>query len=102
MLLVSYGMHTGALSTPVEISGNTLGHVEGLSILDIDRLEGLGGTVDRAQETLEVEEGAVPQGVRLHVMGYPAVGALTDLRDDLAIDRVLDGLGYSENCSYNN
>jgi len=76
--------------------------MEGLSILDIDRLEGLGGTVDSAEETLEVEEGAVPQGVRLHVMGHPAVGAFTDLRDDLAVDRVLDGLGYRQNCSYNN
>jgi len=102
VLLVSDGMHTVALSSPVEISGNTLTNMEGLSILDIDRFEGLGWSVDSTEEALEVKEGPVSQGVRLHVMGHPAVGAFTDLSHDLAVDRVLDGLGNSENCSYNN
>jgi hypothetical protein len=95
-------MHTVALSSPVEISGNSVSYMEGLCILDIDRLEGLGWSVDGTEEALEVEEGAVSQGVGLDVVGDPAMGALSDLRDNLAVDWVLDGLGYSEYCSYNN
>ena len=102
MLLVSNGMDTVALSSPVEICGNSFSNMEGLSILDIDRLEGFSRSVDGAEQALEIEEGAVSQGVGLNVVGNPAVSALSDLRDNLAIDWVLDGLGYSENCAYNN
>ena len=102
MLLVSDGMDAVALSSPVEISGDTLGNMEGLSILDINRLEGLCGSVDGAEQSLEIEIGAVSEGIGLDVMGDPAVGALSDLRDNIGIDWVLDGLGYSENCANNN
>ncbi len=102
MLLVPNWMDTVALSSPVKISGNTFSNMEGLSILDIDRLEGFSRSVDGAEQALEIEEGAVSQGVGLHVVGDPPVSALSDLGDDLAIDWVLDGLGYSENCAYNN
>jgi hypothetical protein len=102
VLLVSDGVDAVALSSPVEISGDTLGNMEGLSILDIDRLEGLCGSVDGTEQSLEIEVGAVSEGIGLDVVSDPAVGALSDLRDNIGIDWVLDGLGYSENCANNN
>jgi len=41
-------MDTVAMSSPVEISGNTFSNMEGLSILDIDRFEGFSRSVDGA------------------------------------------------------
>jgi hypothetical protein len=102
VLLVSDRVDAVALSSPVEISGDSLGNMEGLSILDINRLEGLSGSVDGAEQSLEIEVGAVSEGIGLDVVGDPAVGALSDLRDNVGIDWVLDGLGYSENCANNN
>jgi hypothetical protein len=102
VLLVSDGMDAVALCSPVEISGDSLGNMEGLSILDIDRLEGLCGSVDGTEQSLEIEIGAVSERIGLDIMGDPAVGALSDLRNNVGIDWVLDGLGYSENCANNN
>ena len=102
MLLVSNWMDTVALSSPVEISGDSLSNMEGLSILDINRLEGLRGSVNGAEQSLEIEIGAVSERIGLDVVSHPAVSALSDFRDNLAIDWVLDGLGYSENCANNN
>ena len=102
MLLVSDGMDTVALRSPVEISRDSLRDMEGIRILDIEGLEGLSRSVDCAEQTLEVEVGAVSQGVGLDVVCNPAVSALSDLRHNLAVDWVLDGLSHCENCSNDN
>ena len=96
MLLISDGMNAVALSSPVEVSGDAIGNVEGISILDIERLECCSGSVNGTQESLEVEVGAISEGVRLDVVGDPTMSALSDLLHDLAVDWVLDCLGHGK------
>ncbi len=99
MLLISDGMNAVALSSPVEVSGDAIGNVERISILDIERLECRSGSVNGTEESLEVEVGAVSERVRLDVVGDPTMSALSDLLHDLAVDRVLDCLGYGKDCA---
>ena len=80
-------MDAVALGSPVESKGD-ISNMEGISISDIEGLEGLVRAVDGAEELLEIGERPISQGVGFHVVSLPALGVLSDVRNHLAVHGV--------------